>query len=817
MRKKIKPLIWLGIVTLFLGLTIAPNVQSNIINKNTNDSIYQSSDLQSFSIDAPINIPSWNIGNYWIYNMDFDFIGHSKNSGDILNVDVIVTNMYTRVDRLDKMDDEEVYVLSLDGDIAGNIKLLNYFDIGTLDADFYGTAYINSNMLAPKLFEFTIDGKLKIADLDFLSVNFYFDMDLTFDQRFDFLGFPIDPEEDEWRVLIEKATLNARVEIDILGPINYVKDYTTSARFTGFMMTKGVETVKVSAGTFESVLLSGNWGDVSRLHYAPEVGFLAKVEEEIKWGGESYIDSNFYLDLVGTNFIINNDPPCKPDKPSGPTEGYVGEEYTYTSKTADEEGDKIYYWFDWGDGTNTGWLGPFSSGSTVSANHRWHQGGMYTVIVKTKDDTGIESSWSDPLSVTIENERPTVTILMDEVLSKDGLDIAPPFGDDLPELYYRVQAVSNIPDDPSVKISEDFNYNTKDGEYSNDHGDWFSSYSWGPEKEHELLVWTRYVILTVKVMEFDGGGGDDLADVSGCDYPDVNGKDDSTPDKRGAIWHGIYDMGSTDPYPLKTYNPNPDDFRDYWVLDDGYYLIRGDDPPDSSVGGEDIFSLEQNDAQAKFALYDDYELPKSSASIVNLPQNLRPGDILQFSGVVVDGSSEYKWEWDFGDETTSNQQNPKHSYSKPGKYTVTLTLTDGLNQKSKDTIQVIVYENQGPRDLRIIGPNKADTGTVETFTFRGVDPEQDKLSYLIDWGDGTDTGWISDIKSGQEILREHSWNQEKTITITFKVKDTYGIENSETHEINIKKTTKNKDFLEKLQYLLILRILMTLLKNNFFL
>ncbi|HWG89369.1 MAG TPA: PKD domain-containing protein [Candidatus Thermoplasmatota archaeon] len=36
------------------------------------------------------------------------------------------------------------------------------------------------------------------------------------------------------------------------------------------------------------------------------------------------------------------------------------------------------------------------------------------------------------------------------------------------------------------------------------------------------------------------------------------------------------------------------------------------------------------------------------------------------------------WRWDFGDGTTSLEQNPVHTYAYGGKYTVTLTVTDGL-------------------------------------------------------------------------------------------------------------------------------------------
>ncbi|WP_245859655.1 PKD domain-containing protein, partial [Methanosarcina spelaei] len=47
-----------------------------------------------------------------------------------------------------------------------------------------------------------------------------------------------------------------------------------------------------------------------------------------------------------------------------------------------------------------------------------------------------------------------------------------------------------------------------------------------------------------------------------------------------------------------------------------------------------------------------------------------------------------KWKWSFGDGTSSTQQNPKHKYSKAGKYTVTLTVT---NAKGSNTVTETDY------------------------------------------------------------------------------------------------------------------------------
>jgi len=72
-----------------------------------------------------------------------------------------------------------------------------------------------------------------------------------------------------------------------------------------------------------------------------------------------------------------NNPPNKPDTPSGATSGKTGTSYSYSTSTTDPEGDQVYYWFDWGDGLNSGWNGPYNSGDAISLSHTWTADGTY--------------------------------------------------------------------------------------------------------------------------------------------------------------------------------------------------------------------------------------------------------------------------------------------------------------------------------------------------------------------------------------------------------------------------------------------------------
>jgi hypothetical protein len=106
--------------------------------------------------------------------------------------------------------------------------------------------------------------------------------------------------------------------------------------------------------------------------------------------------------------LSDNQPPSKPDTPEGSSSGKPDVEYTYSTFTIDPNGDQIYYWFDWDDGSDSGWIGPYNSGQVITDSHNWNNPGNYEVKVKAKDDSGAQSEWSDPLSVSMPKNKLSV-------------------------------------------------------------------------------------------------------------------------------------------------------------------------------------------------------------------------------------------------------------------------------------------------------------------------------------------------------------------------------------------------------------------------
>ena len=127
--------------------------------------------------------------------------------------------------------------------------------------------------------------------------------------------------------------------------------------------------------------------------------------------GYNIAENTLYLNTSYPSCIIlprynENYAPIKPTI-AGPTMGEPGIQYTFTFNSADPNGEDVYYYIDWGDGENTGWLGPYSSGQKISQNHTWNVKQRITIKAKAKDVNNDESEWSYH---TISLPKPKITI-----------------------------------------------------------------------------------------------------------------------------------------------------------------------------------------------------------------------------------------------------------------------------------------------------------------------------------------------------------------------------------------------------------------------
>ncbi len=108
-----------------------------------------------------------------------------------------------------------------------------------------------------------------------------------------------------------------------------------------------------------------------------------------------------------------------PDPPiiTGPITGKVSRVTYYNFTSIDPEDDGIYYYIDWGDSTNSSWIGPYLSGDEIVKSHTWSTKGTYTVKAKVKDIYGNESNWAQ-LEITMPKGMIYIPSFILELLEK---------------------------------------------------------------------------------------------------------------------------------------------------------------------------------------------------------------------------------------------------------------------------------------------------------------------------------------------------------------------------------------------------------------
>lgn len=192
------------------------------------------------------------------------------------------------------------------------------------------------------------------------------------------------------------------------GGVGFLGATTYSLCYLGSEFTEGLA-IKLALNFFNAYhnsnvsILGEVWNKAIIAYIFPNmtVGDYITLEE---W--EPFFDPTLTIRQI-------SNPPEKPTTPIGQTSGKINREYNFSSFSSDLDGDTLFYKFDWGDGTDSGWLGPYPSGQTVSSSKSWSSKGNYTIKVQARDTSFELSPWSDPLPITMPYsfDRPMQKIL----------------------------------------------------------------------------------------------------------------------------------------------------------------------------------------------------------------------------------------------------------------------------------------------------------------------------------------------------------------------------------------------------------------------
>ena len=463
---------------------------------------------------------------------------------------------------------------------------------------------------------------------------------------------------------------------------------------------------------------------------------------------------------------IGMHPPNTPSTPSGATTGYHCNSYTYSTSTTDPDGDDVYYLFDWGDGTNSGWIGPYSSGSSASADHTWSEPGTYEVKVKAKDTDDMESDWSSSLTVTMDNHPP----------GNPNQPTGPTSGYHGTTYTYSTDPVTDADPCDTVKYLFDWG----DGTTSQ----WLTT----PSADH---TWSEPGTYEVKVKASDGY---DESDWSSSLTVTMDNRAPDTPDRPSSDTTTFY--AGID-YTFHTSTTDPDGDNIYYKFDWGDGTNSGWIGPYRSgrTGSATHRWSEEGDYEVRVKAKDEFDLESDWSQILTIHVN--PGERfyvdgngpyygevnrpIQFHAEAYNGVEPIEWLWKFGDGATSNEQNPTHIYTEVGTYNITLYGRDSEGNEDYYFTYAIIspHINHAPAKPTISTDYKPPQGKFgKSYEFRAstTDPDGDNIYFKFDWGDGNSTGWLGPYDNLTEAVTNYAWHSDtpwnkETFTVTVVAKD----------------------------------------------
>ena len=119
------------------------------------------------------------------------------------------------------------------------------------------------------------------------------------------------------------------------------------------------------------------------------------------------------------------------------------------------------------------------------------------------------------------------------------------------------------------------------------------------------------------------------------------------------------------------------------------------------------------------------------------PRNGEAPLTVQFTDLSDPGSAPItSWQWDFGDGSTSNDRNPFHAYSRPGRYTVTLGVSTAVGSDTATQVNYIQVE-QKPAAAFNATPTSGAAPLTVLFADQSTPGSSEITTWTWDFGDGT--------------------------------------------------------------------------------
>ncbi|MGB7380658.1 MAG: PKD domain-containing protein [Rivularia sp. (in: cyanobacteria)] len=437
---------------------------------------------------------------------------------------------------------------------------------------------------------------------------------------------------------------------------------------------------------------------------------------------------------------VNNAAPVI-EELTGDTNINEGDIATFSANATDAGNDNLTYRWDFGDGTES------QVGKIV--NHKYLDNGTYNVTITVEDENG--ASTQQTLTVNVDNVASTVTA-GDNQTTSEGNSITFNGG-------FR---------DPGILDTHTVEWDFGDGNVTRNDLNPIHTYTQNG----------NYTV-TLTVTDSDGATTTDTLTVQ------VNNVAPTITEITGDT---VINEGDTATFNAIATDRGNDNLTHTWNFGDGTELQIGNNVNHKYVdNGTYTVTLTVTDSDGASTTQTQTVQVNNLAPTVNagIDQTISEGESITFNGNFSDSGilDTHTVKWDFGDgSTVENNLNPTHTYTVPGTYTATLTVTDNAGASTQSTLTVQV-NNIPPQIIEIPVPDKVYKQDPTDFTATATDPGSQPLTYTWDFGDGTE------LKTGENVTHTYVESGEYQATLT--VTDTSGASDTKTVTVYVGSTPPN--------------------------
>lgn len=397
-------------------------------------------------------------------------------------------------------------------------------------------------------------------------------------------------------------------------------------------------------------------------------------------------------------------------------------------KSFDQNGEKITYLWDFGDGTTS---------TDPVVTHVYQKGGNYNVALTVSDNSGLHCETKTTTTPVTVNTPPTCNLAV-------------------PQSACVGQAVSISAEGSADGESKDLSYMWNFGDGTSAEGATVSkTFDKGGSYNVSLVVNDKQNTACSSM----GCGA--RINVNSAPVA-VAGEDIGLCLMNQAAEYAVTFDGS------KSYDPDREGLNYAWDFGDGSKAEGAKVTHVYKDAGEYTARLTVSDASgaACGAASDTVVVRLNKAPAVDAGQ-----DIFSCSGGAVTltatGPEGAKYTWNFGDGESAEGKSVTHNYTKGGAYTATVTVDDGKGtpcSKSMDAVNVRI--NSAPM-VKLNQVQNVCTGESVSLDASGsVDPDGDRLKYTWDFGDGTT------VEGGSGVT--HKYAKGGTYNVTVRANDGTG-------------------------------------------